>query len=300
MTVLDGRPLMYYFMSDNYKAVGDDIKYYRQLCKQLELPDPYVVIMNVGSASGVTKAYNIYGDAVSQYGYGGNSQMTFRQLMEKQEATWEDWAKWTAVWDMGVVPSATMGWHNGTRYENPVSWIKNMSADSWVPYATKEELQEHVEDMLQYLDRQGNEASCVANTSIIYAWNEHDEGGWVCPTIAVDENGKQLLNADGSKKINTDHLDAVKAAIANYRSGTLVQQTAFPSATAEASSGASSTDKATNAPAKTKSDTPSWLYAVIGGGVLLIVGGAVTVVFVLKKRNAAANPETDDTDNKEE
>jgi hypothetical protein len=23
---------------------------------------------------------------------------------------------------------------------------------------------------------------CPANTVIVYAWNEHDEGGWLCPT----------------------------------------------------------------------------------------------------------------------
>ena len=23
---------------------------------------------------------------------------------------------------------------------------------------------------------------CTANTIIMYAWNEHDEGGWLCPT----------------------------------------------------------------------------------------------------------------------
>jgi hypothetical protein len=27
-----------------------------------------------------------------------------------------------------------------------------------------------------------NRAVCAANTVIIYAWNEHDEGGWLVPT----------------------------------------------------------------------------------------------------------------------
>ena len=30
------------------------------------------------------------------------------------------------------------------------------------------------------------------NTVIMYCWNEYSEGGWFCPTIAVDENGKVL------------------------------------------------------------------------------------------------------------
>ena len=27
-----------------------------------------------------------------------------------------------------------------------------------------------------------NPSACPANTIIVYAWNEHDEGGWLCPT----------------------------------------------------------------------------------------------------------------------
>jgi hypothetical protein len=29
---------------------------------------------------------------------------------------------------------------------------------------------------------------CPAKTVIIYAWNEHDEGGWLCPTISENSD----------------------------------------------------------------------------------------------------------------
>jgi hypothetical protein len=48
MTVLGGRPLMYYFGdSKNLNAIKEDISYYRSLTKALGIPEPYAVIMNV-------------------------------------------------------------------------------------------------------------------------------------------------------------------------------------------------------------------------------------------------------------
>jgi hypothetical protein len=46
---------------------------------------------------------------------------------------------------------------------------------------------------------QNNRQICIANTIIIYAWNEFDEGGWISPT----------RNKDGSA--DTSRLDAIKA-----------------------------------------------------------------------------------------
>ena len=55
------------------------------------------------------------------------------------------------------------------------------------------------------------------NLMLMYAWNEFDEGGWLCPTLLCDENGNVQYNADGTAKANTGHLDAVKKAIDIYR-----------------------------------------------------------------------------------
>ena len=55
--------------------------------------------------------------------------------------------------------------------------------------------------------------STKSNTCIIYAWNEHDEGGWICPTIAVDENGNRLFDENGNGLIDTSRIDAIKKII---------------------------------------------------------------------------------------
>ena len=60
-----------------------------------------------------------------------------------------------------------------------------------------------------------------ANTVIGYAWNEHDEGGWLCPTIKVDskETGTPLKNADGTFQIDDARVKALGKLMADYKSG---------------------------------------------------------------------------------
>ena len=51
----------------------------------------------------------------------------------------------------------------------------------------------------------------------MYAWNEHDEGGWICPTIAVDEEGRQIFDKNGNPLINRERIDAVKKVTSKYK-----------------------------------------------------------------------------------
>ena len=205
MTVLDGRPLMYYFgTGKNYDAIGADIEYYTALCRELGLPRPFSVLMG-GWPEESRKAG---ADALSRYAVSGSGGASFRSLTETTEKVWETQKNS----GLQSVPPVTTGWHNGTRWENPVSWCKP-GADSWVEYAAPEEIEAHLRSVLRYLKKEENKASTLANTLIIYAWNEHDEGGWICPTLAVDENGNQLYNEDGSKKLNESRIQAVERAI---------------------------------------------------------------------------------------
>ena len=47
---------------------------------------------------------------------------------------------------------------------------------------------------------------------LIYAWNEHDEGGWCCPTLTVDETGNTVTDEYGNNVMDRSHLDAIKKA----------------------------------------------------------------------------------------
>jgi len=272
MTVLDGRPLMYYFASSgNLEKIGEDISYYRQLCEKLGIPAPFAVVMNVDAKS----VKSVVGDAVSKYGTSGSNGMAFSEFMNKNKQMWDNWASS----GIQMVPQVSFGWHPQPRYENPVSWTK-VTEDSWVQYATSEECGEALAQGLEYLTSLLGDPLTKANTVLIYGWNEHDEGGWFCPTIAVDKNGNQLYNADGTKKIDTSRIEAVRKVIDSYKAGTLVsnKDTATPTTIASTAS-----PEVTEAPdaAGEQAGTSIWLYVAIGAAVVV---GVIVIVVVIKKK----------------
>ena len=278
--VLDGRPLMYYYINTNNKnsnlmAAQNEIKYYRAKCEELGIPAPFAVVMNVSGP----ESTKIYGDAISRYSVGGTSDKTFNQFIDGVQKTWESYNKSTVQY----VPNLTFGWHAEPRFKNPVSWMK-ADENSWVPYPTDEEIYNHISYSLSYMDHPSVQLLTKINTVIFYAWNEHDEGSWLCPTIAVDENGNQLYNEDGTKKINDSRIQILKKAITDFKEGKRVE------VIINGISNLNNTKK-TPKPTNNVSDpnnnnsTPLFLYIGIGAGVVVLAAGVVTFVIIKKKKN---------------
>ncbi len=215
MTVLDGRPLMYYFAtSGNTAKILNDILYYEELCSELGIKKPFAVILNVSSS--VAKGTG--GNAVSKYAFGGTS--TFEDLASACQNGWVDYNNN----NFQYVPNITCGWQPEPRYINPVSWT-TVADGNWAGYASDTEILDHFAYALSYMQHDSVKEYTMANTVLAYAWNEHDEGGWICPTLEVDENGNQLYNSDGTKQINENRINAVKEAIDFYKSGKTVEVT---------------------------------------------------------------------------
>ena len=60
------------------------------------------------------------------------------------------------------------------------AWQKpNDDLDKFYVLPTPEELAAHVGEAMALAEQ------CPAKTLIVYAWNEHDEGGWLCPTLGA-------------------------------------------------------------------------------------------------------------------
>ena len=221
MTVLDGRPLMYYILSGNMESITERINIFKNLAQSLGVPEPYAVIMNPSAS----EAKRGGASAVSKYAIDG-SQLSFDELTKVAENVWNE--KYTQCksyfTQFQFVPTVTYGWHTKPRYINPVTWM-TVGENYWCDYATDIELLNHLAYAMSYVQHPSVKPYCEANTVIAYAWNEHDEGGWICPTLEVDENGNQLYNADGTKKINERRINATKAAIDFIRSGNVVKVT---------------------------------------------------------------------------
>ena len=114
---------------------------------------------------------------------------------------------------MGISPLITLGWDTLPRVDNPPTWTGGGTVIAARP--TAGEITQNVLDILNWNRKNKDVFKC--NTVLIYAWNEFNEGGWICPTAAVDSKGNLIKNEDGTNRINRTHLDAVKAGIEAYR-----------------------------------------------------------------------------------
>ena len=109
-----------------------------------------------------------------------------------------------------VVPIAMAGWDRRPRIEHPVPWEKYQKPgegmERYYATPTPQELAAHIEEAMRWAAERP--ARCPAQAVILYAWNEHDEGGWLQPTLGADGKpdasriraiGKVLRSATTSK-----------------------------------------------------------------------------------------------------
>lgn len=111
--------------------------------------------------------------------------------------------------NIDIVPLISCGRDSRPRIKNPVSWAGNYGG-KYIVQPTFSELYEHTSTILNKMAVE--EEKNIPNTALIYAWNEHDEGAWCCPTLTMEDN-KVVYNDDGTVKMNTLFLDALKKAI---------------------------------------------------------------------------------------
>ena len=183
-----------------------------------------------------------------------------------------------------IIPAFTGGRDTRARIETGVSWTDgdpNATEDKDKPYANKysleptmEELENHMANVISFAN-----TSLSAKTNIVcsYGWNEHEEGGWLCPTIAVDENGNPLYNEDGTIKVNTERLDALKRAKERVLNGEGLATN--PEGTGEGI-GEGTGEGGNNA------TTFNPLYIVIPVAAAVIIIGTVVAVVVVKKKKS--------------
>ena len=178
-TVCGGRPLVYAFEM-KYQGAFPEARFaeFRQAAKQESL-DPYYVYMGWNPKTDFAMAAPWGFDAVSHYAY-GSSDAEFSQLVRRIETDY--WAAALAA-QVPYIPLVTTGWDKHPRRDNPVSWERDHDYHEQTVFpgtATPDEIARHLGDACVFVRQ--HPTLCPANTVILYAWNEHDEGGWICPT----------------------------------------------------------------------------------------------------------------------
>lgn len=197
-----------------------------------------------------------------------------------------------------LIPCVTTGYDTRPRIKNPVTWISGDVNDpdpnKW-PYGNRYTLDADAEDIgallkdtLNYVKENPNNTK--ANMVLTFAWNEHDEGGWMCPTIKCDENGNVLYNEDGTAQIDTQRIDAFRKNIDAYRE--IEHETVEPTTdvTPEVieptpESGSTSIDaNKDNNDDKLQDGGIDTSIIITVAAVAVVIGAVVTIIIVLKKK----------------
>lgn len=188
--VLGGRPLVYIFNIENAIAEGaldaeeetaDLIRTLREKAMKAGLKNPYIVVQNQPETASALAAY-YKADAIGNYCVATHwENQSFKQLTDYAEGYF-----WNAYLETGleIVPIATAGWDTRPRIQSGVSWfpdIKEKSLSEYHEPPTPAELATHIRKALDFMEK--HRSATPANAVLIYAWNEFDEGGWLCPTL---------------------------------------------------------------------------------------------------------------------
>lgn len=209
-TVMGGRPLLYYIMENN------DCQYVADLLKRLRAeynaqypsrPQPYIVIMKdayyMAHYCQATKEY--FADAFSTYTspHGGSvGDHSYEYIRDHEITGW-------AAGDLG--PSGqkrvlwmSLGHDRRPRIDFPVSWERTPEGKAdpgnsltWAASATPAQITGQLNRALRFIS--DHPQTCETQSLLLYAWNEHDEGGWISPTLIP-----------GTNELNRDNLLAVK------------------------------------------------------------------------------------------
>lgn len=182
--VFNERPLIYIFSSSSpglSKITGG----IRNMCRDAAIPNPYIVAMEFSANAAAANADSIGADAIScyastyNYDTGGqfNGASYLNTIMKSDEAGWKKYA----ATGKQVVPWVTTGWNPKPRIERSVSWNSYYKSNGWAQDGTPGQIAENLQKAITWAKQ--NKISSSANAVLVYAWNEFDEGGWICPTL---------------------------------------------------------------------------------------------------------------------
>ena len=169
--VLDGRPLVYVFTP----MPSADLSTLRELSLKSCGKNPYVAMMGWTAASAAQACEAVGADAITRYAGG-------------EWGSWEDYAKVTEL-----IPNVGIGWDPTPFRDTPMPWYPPVAKDFVGSTATPKQIVAGMEAAFGWI--RANPTKVPANTLLIYAWNEHAEGGWLCPTFTPQGPNTEKIDA---------------------------------------------------------------------------------------------------------
>ncbi len=197
-TVLNGRPLVYLYSVEGLVGPGkfEDWAAARTAFDALRaaviaagMPTPYIVAQGWSVVTLKDQMETLGLDAIGAYASSAGAKAGAYADLARHTEEW-----WNTFKSVGkpIVPLVTTGWDMRPRVETPVPWVKGGDIEQYYEAPNPQELATHLEHAIAWCREHPETAE--ARAILIYAWNEFDEGGWLCPTLA---EGSTRLDALG-------------------------------------------------------------------------------------------------------
>jgi hypothetical protein len=202
MRVAGGRPLYFmgFFKEDliqsawgGIEGLRRAIREFRQQTATLGVGEPYIVLSGAPAAA-ARWADQLGLDAIGAYSIAAaTGTHSYRDLAKFAEQRWED----EAATGSPMVPTAMTGWDPRPRIENPLPWEPTQRPGVGMEHhyetARADEIALHISRCLDWVE--AHPQAAAASTILVYAWNEHDEGGWLVPTLPFDDSRLQAVRS---------------------------------------------------------------------------------------------------------
>lgn len=221
---VEGMPVVFLYTQDDWTA--EEVLKLRQDAVRAGVDQALYIVGMISGTYVLEGTYDKGLDALSWYGTGSLSTgITYQELAQRCDDTISRVS--TSVRNNGIhmVPNFTTGMDTRARIQTGASWISgdpNAENDTDKPYmnryalsGTAEEIAAYAGTVLEWTAE--NEDVTETNLVLTYAWNEHDEGGWLCPTLKVDDDGNVIYDESGNPEINTERLAELEKVIDTYR-----------------------------------------------------------------------------------
>jgi hypothetical protein len=185
--VMGNRPLIYlYGMSDSYltnaKQILDNL---RTAIKTEGFGDPYIVVQSYVITDANKYKTGMGANAITRYAVGGEvtaNESAYTTLTGMASSWWNN----AALSGSEVIPIVTAGYERRPRIQTK-TFLADLSSHALTDYfqlPTTGQLTTHVQTAINWA-KSRKTTSSPSQTVLIYAWNEHDEGGWLCPTMDI-------------------------------------------------------------------------------------------------------------------
>ena len=183
---IDGRPLVYLFAYQPLPDRAAMIRLMREAFAQEGAGMPYIVAMAPQAPADADLSLV---DAFSAYAVVGSGSAGHDLLTDEALGQAEYWR----ARGRQVIPAFPTGWNPEPRVDRPVPWT-SYPARLYPEPASPEDLLRAAHRTAQWCA--AHEEAWRPRHILSFAWNEFEEGGWICPT----------LRPDGS--LDRSHLDA--------------------------------------------------------------------------------------------